>query len=144
MYEYFKNGLSSYLIKKNKSQDLSNYTYGDWQDNGDNEIRYANENSNIFQTQPHSYSISQDGNYQVSTCSSCGAVRRELVGHTHNWLYRQRTVGTKDVCWTEYEECSICNEKRNIVNHEHNFVEQDDGWGGMEISCSRCHRYADE
>lgn len=117
-----------------------NHGFGDWQDNGDNEIRYCTHNSSHTETQYHSWSVEVVGTTKTSTCSSCNAVRTETVECQHDWQYRERTVNEGDTCWISYDECSLCHETRNEENHGHNYVDIDDGWGNVEFRCDRCNK----
>ena len=117
-----------------------NHGFGDWQDNGDNEIRYCTHNSAHTETQAHSWSVEVVGTTKTSTCSSCGAVRTETVECQHDWQYRKETVGEDDTCWIEYNECNYCHEKDIIATHGHNYVDYDDGWGNIESRCEKCNK----
>lgn len=118
-----------------------NHGFGDWQDNGDNEIRYCTHNLSHTETQGHSWSVEVVGTTKTSTCSSCGAVRTETVECQHDWQYREKTVNQGDVCWISYDECSLCHETRSEENHGHNWKEVDAGLGNGETywECTRCH-----
>lgn len=61
--------------------------------------------------------------------------------HTHDYNYREKTINQGDVCWISYDECSTCGDQINVVNHEHNWAEVDDGSGTGEtyFECTRCH-----
>ncbi|MBE6158701.1 MAG: hypothetical protein E7159_02630 [Firmicutes bacterium] len=121
--------------------------FGDWQDNGDNEIRHCTHNSAHTETQEHSWSVEVVGTTKTSTCSSCGAVRTETVECQHDWQYREKSITpTADYCWVKYEECTICHATRNEEYQPHSWHEVDDGSGQEDSTyweCSRCHTERD-
>lgn len=88
-----------------------------------------------------SLEITENGTYDVTDYETIVVnVGESTPSHTHDYNYREETVGTEEVCWKEWDECSICGDKINEVTHGHNYVEIDDGWGNIETRCERCNR----
>ena len=129
-----------------KEYQAHNFTWGDWENNGDNEIRNTTDGTNKSETRGHnwandwSYVNGADQDY----CTTCDATRSEE--HTrHHWSQtKQKDIRSADVCYEDYQECLDCGLEQTIESHGHTWPENGVFNGETyDFICEKCGVYQD-
>ena len=122
-------------ITKEKTIKQGDVCWEEWE-----ECSECGEKRNV---QSHGHSFGEpvddgDGGL-IYECSRCHLQQSaEEPSHTHDWKPKEEPVGSEDVCYRTWEECSECHEKRNIVDHPHNMKETVDDFGYPIWRCTEC------